>query len=173
MLRTLTDRLYGTNGVIKWLKNKHPEEEVVFASAATILETTQKNQIGWSLRRLFQRRGVMIITRNQIVLKDSMFSFYTVFWLFMFAFSLFAIFQSRSSDFILWAILSAIFLLQRLPYQRQIPLKDIRELKLKPIRGILAKGSLLTVYLENNTINIVPAQLLNDDIMSVISPRTD
>ncbi|GEM_PF-2736963 len=61
MLRALTDTLYNKNAAINWLKKKYPEEDIVFASAATILETNKATPTGWSLRRLFQRRGVLII----------------------------------------------------------------------------------------------------------------
>ena len=58
MLRTLTDVLYSKGLAVKWLKSKNPDEEIVFASAATILETKESTSTGWSLQRLFQHREI-------------------------------------------------------------------------------------------------------------------
>lgn len=68
MLRKLTDRLNSTNAAVEWLRSKYPEEEIIFVSAATILETDKVAPVGWSFRRLFQRRGVLVLTRNQLAL---------------------------------------------------------------------------------------------------------
>jgi hypothetical protein len=80
MLRTLTDKLYSKDSAVKWFKSKNPDEEIVFSSAATILETKEATSTGWSLQRLFQHRGVVIVTQNQIALKDSLFSISTIFF---------------------------------------------------------------------------------------------
>jgi hypothetical protein len=82
-------------------------------------------------------------------------------------------FGSQNWLYLLLAALSSAFILQRLPYQRQIPLKDIREVKLGSVRGITAKGSLFTVYLKDKAINIVPAQILPEEVIQMISSRTN
>jgi hypothetical protein len=166
MLTTVADRLNSTNAAVKWLKRKHPEEEVVFASAATILETNKAVPVGWSFQRLFQRRGVLILTRNQLVLKDSFFSLFTVFYLFVIIASLAMFLGSQEWLYLLFVIPSSALVLQRLPYQQQIPLNDIREVKLGSVRGITAKGSLFTVYLRDKAINIVPAQILPEEVFT-------
>lgn len=64
MQKSSANKLYGTDSVIKWMKSKYPEEEIVFASAATILETNKTVPVGWSLQRIFQHRGAVIITKK-------------------------------------------------------------------------------------------------------------
>ncbi len=173
MLRTLADRLNSTNAAVDWLRSRYPEEEIIFASAATILETDKAAPVGWSFQRLFQRRGVLILTRNQLVLKDSFFSLFTAFYLFVLIASLAMFLRSQDWLYLLLVVLSCAFILQRLPYQQQIPLKDIREVKLGSVRGITAKGSLFTVYLKDKAINIVPAQILPEEVIQAISSRTN
>ncbi len=173
MLRKLTDRLNSTNAAVEWLRSTYPEEEIIFASAATILETDTAAPVGWSFRRLFQHRGVLMLTRNQLALKDSFFSLFTVFYLFVLIAALAMFFRSQDWLYLLLVVVSSAFILQRLPYQQQIPLKDIRDVTLGSVRGITAKGSLFTVYLKDKAINIVPAQILPEEVMHVISSRTN
>jgi uncharacterized membrane protein len=171
MLRSLADNLYSKNNAVKWLKNQFPQEEIVFASAATLLETKNAASVGWSLRRFFQHRGVVIITPNQIVFKNSLLSFSGLLYLVLFLLSLIMFLESRDWDYLLGVLFAGLLVLQFLPYQKQISLKDIRTVKLERIRGIFTTGSLLSVYMKNKVFNIVPAQLLNEDVMHVISSK--
>lgn len=169
MLRALTDTLYSKNAAVNWLKKKHPEEDIVFASAATILETNKATPTAWSFHRLFQRRGVLILTRNLLVLKDNFFSLFTIFWLVIFVSSLIMLFRYPGLNALVLLGLSGVFILQRLPYQQKIPLSDIQNAELNSVQGISTKGSLLTVSWRGKTINIVPAQLLDEELIRMIS----
>jgi hypothetical protein len=82
LLRTLTDQLYSLNTVVKKVKEKYPDEEIIFASAATILETKKLTPVGWSFQRFLQRRGVIVITRNRLLLEDSSSPWlpFSIFW---------------------------------------------------------------------------------------------
>lgn len=169
MLRTLTDVLYSKGLAVKWLKSKNPDEEIVFASAATILETKESTSTGWSLQRLFQHRGVVIVTRNQIALKDGLFSLSTVFFSAFLIFSIISFLQNQDSSAFLAIVVFGIFIAQRLPYERQIPLKDIQKVSLSELRSFTGKYSLLTIHLKDKAINIVPAQNLKQDVVELIS----
>jgi hypothetical protein len=171
MLRSLADNLYSKNGAVKWLKNKFPEEEIVFASAATLLETKDVVPAGWSLRRLFQHRGVVIITRTQLIFKTSLLSFSAILYILILILSFVLLFRYHDWDYLLPTILFGILTAQFLPFQKQIPRRDIRRVKLGMVRGLFSKGSLLTVYGKNKVFNIVPAQLLREDVIEVISPK--
>ena len=171
MLRTLSDKLYGKGSAIKWFKSKNPGEEVVFASAATILETKENISTGWSLRRLFQHRGVVMVAQNQIALKDCLFSVSTVVFSFFFIISVMAFLQSQDWSSILAVIVLGIYIFQRFPYQQQILLKDVQKIETSEVSGITGKYSLLTIYLKDKTVNIVPAQILKKDIIELITSR--
>lgn len=169
MLRTLAEILYSKGLAVKWLRGKNPNEEIVFASAATILETRGSTSTGWSLQRLFQHRGVVMVTRNQIALKDSLFSLSTVFILILLIFSIISFLQIQDSSAFLAIVVFGISVAQRLPYERQIPLKDIQKVSIRELRSITGKYSLLTIYLNDKAINIVPAQNLKQDVVELIS----
>jgi hypothetical protein len=171
MLRSLADNLYSKNSAVKWLKNQFPQEEIIFASAATMLETQDSAPVGWSLRRLFQHRGVVIITRKQVVFKNSLLSFSAMLYLFLLFFSLMMLLQSRDWDYLPVVIFAGLLVSQFLPYQKLIQLKDIRQVQLQNVRGLFATGSLLAIFVKNKVFNIVPAQLLTEDVIQVISSR--
>jgi len=172
MLRSLADNLYSKNSAVKWLKNQFPEEEIIFASAATLLETKDAGSIGWSFRRLFQHRGVVIITRTQLAFKSRLLSFSAILYLFIFVLSLVLLFRNHDWDYLLPVILFGILTAQFLPCQKQILLKDIRKVKLGTVQGLFSQGSLLTVYAKSTVFNIVPAQFLSQEVMQVISQKT-
>ncbi len=169
MLRTLADRLYSKSSAIKWFKRKYSDEEIFFASAATILETKKNAPIGWSFQRIFQHRGVVIITRNQLVLKDGLFSFSFILYLSLLIFALYTLFESQDWSYLFAVIVFSVPVVQFRPYQQYIPFKDIQKAKLGSVSGIFTKGSLLTVYLKDKTVNIVPAQILSEEIKHIIS----
>jgi hypothetical protein len=171
MLRTLADMFYNKDYAIQWLKSKSPSEEIVFASAATILETEKASPVSWSLKRLFQHRGVVMITQNQLALKDGLVSVSTVFFLFFFIVSFIGFLQSQDWNSVFAIIVFGGLILQRFPYQQQIPLKDIQKVEVSEISGITGKYSLLTIYLKNKAINIVPVQILKKEIVELISTQ--
>ena len=103
------------------------------------------------------------------MLKDSFFSLLTIFWFIILVSSLITLFSYPGLNALVLLGLSGAFILQRLPYQQQIPLSEIRSAELNSVQGISAKGSLLTISWQGKTINIVPAQLLDEDLMRVIS----
>lgn len=169
MLRTLADMLYSKGLAVKWLKRKNQGEEIVFVSAATILETKESTSTGWSLQRLFQHRGVVMVTRNQIALKDSLFSVSTVFFSIFLIFSIASFLQNQDSSAFLAIVVFGISIVQRLPYERQILLKDIQKVSISELRSFTGKYSLLTIYLKDKAINIVPVQNFKQDVMELIS----
>jgi hypothetical protein len=172
----LANIFYSKNSVIKWLKGKSPEDEIVFSSVATILETKESAPVGWSFQRIFQHQGVVIITRNQLAMKNSSFFLPTVFFGLLILISL-SMFQSQDFNSICGGILGITFfsipiLRQCIPYQRQIPLQDILEVKQGDVRSMTGKYSLLTISMKDKTINIVPTKNFPNEVVELLIPRT-
>lgn len=173
MLRNLTDTLNSTQVAVEWLRRKHPAEEIVFASAATYLETAgSEAPVGWSLSRFLQRRGSFILTRQQLVFKDSFFSWVTLFYLLALGVSLVMLVSSQDWFYMVLAALASLSILQRWPFQQQIPLQDIRKVEISDVSSFMASASLLTIYVKDKAINIVPAQILPEAAVQVLSPPT-
>jgi hypothetical protein len=80
----------------------------------------------------------------------------------------------RTQEFLhlILVILFIPLILQRLPYQRKVELKDIQEVKVRSIQGLTATGSLLTVIMKDRAINIVPTQLISEEVIQVIAPNS-
>ena len=172
----LSNILYSKNSAIKWLISNSPEDEVVFASVATILETKDSAPVGWSFQRIFQHEGFVIITRNQFVVKNGISFFRVIFFGFLVFISL-SMFQSQDFNSLCGGALGLIvfsvpILRQCIPYQRRIPLQDIVEVKFGSTRSITRKYQLLTVSLKDKTLNIVPTQNIPNDVVELLSPYT-
>src|ERR1051325_6607491 len=144
MLRTWANILYNTTGALKWLANQHPKDKDIFASAATFLETKRGFPVRWSLQQVLQHRGVVMISKNQIAFKDSFVSFP---FLINFAFLVLSIItwlQSQQWLFLFGVLIFGILAKQFLSYQLQIPAKDVQDIKVGVVPGVLGKSSLLT-----------------------------
>lgn len=173
----LSNLLYSKNSAIKWLKSNNPEDEVVFSSVATTLETKDSAPVGWSFQRIFQHEGFVIITRSQLVVKNGISFFRIIFFGFLIFISL-SMFQSRDFNSICGGILGLTFfsipiLRQCIPYERKIPLQDIVEVKLGDTRSITRKYQLFTVSLKDKTLNIVPVQKVPSDIVELLSAHAE
>jgi hypothetical protein len=165
MLRELVDKFNGTDLAVYWFKRKYPEEKIVFISSATFLETIKMPPLNYSFRRLLQRMGIIVITRNLVVLKNNIISFIAALQLIIFVTALFAYYANRDVTFLLLAIVTSIFILKRLPYKKEIYRKDIDDMKLTSVRGISSTYSQLTIYLKNKTIHIATVQNLPKEIL--------
>ncbi|MEM7348458.1 MAG: hypothetical protein AAF485_29865 [Chloroflexota bacterium] len=169
MLRNWADQMNGMNSTVDWVEKQHPDEAVIFASAATILQTSGNEPVGWSFKRFFQRRGVAVFTRNHLFLQSSFYSLFTLLHVVIIINCL--ILYMRNQNFILIPviILSIMFILQRLPYQKKIPLTSIEAIKLNPVYGATGKHSLLTVIRDDKSINIVTSQNITEEVSELLS----
>ena len=168
MLRTLLDKLHNKNAAIKWFQNNFPEE-IIFASVATILETKKAAPSGWSFHRVFQHRGIVIITKNQIAINSYLLSLSAIFYLSSFIFGLIMLIGTQNWDYLIGVIAFGLYTAQFLPYQKQILLKDIQRVKLGSVRRLFTNGSSLTIYSKGKEINIIPVQILSENIIHIIS----
>jgi len=173
MLRILADHLNSMNLVVNSVKQKYPNEEIIFSSAASILQTKGDNPVGWSFKRIFQQRGIAVFTRERIFLKSSFYSLFTLIHIVIIVSCLILYFRNSEFIYLLISVLSGVYILQRLPYQTQIPVVDIKDVKLNPVYGATGRYSLLTVTLENRSINIVTAQNLSEEVKEILSPNSD
>ncbi|HLT45652.1 MAG TPA: hypothetical protein VK002_00360, partial [Rubricoccaceae bacterium] len=61
-MRDAADSLNASSHAGRIVERRYPDEEIKFCTAATILDAPDEQPIGWSLRRLFQRRGNVVLT---------------------------------------------------------------------------------------------------------------
>lgn len=168
MLRSLVGKLNSMQVALATARKKFPAEEVLFASAATILETKLDSPVGWSFQRLFQRRGHVVLTSGHILLKSSFLSYYTVIYLGITLIFLFNYYRTAEPGNLLIVFLMGIFIYQRLPYQKEIRLEEIQNVRVGLVRGVSGRGNLITLYLEEKTIDVIPTRMFPEDIDRLI-----
>lgn len=173
MFRNLADWLNSVNSARNWVRSKYPDEDILFASAATILEMRGASPVGWSLKRFLQRRGTVVFTRKQVFLRSSFFSLFTLFHLVMVVSFLALSFKTQDFTYLILSLPFGLLILQRLPYQKQIRVESIASVNLGSVQGITGRGSLLTIALADRAINIVPAQILPEEVVQLLPMSAD
>jgi len=165
MLRTLADFLYGTTYITHWVRHKYPGEKVFFVSAATILETRDAQPVGCSPRRYLQRRGVLVLTEQRVVLKSR---FLTPTLLLLLLFVLCMMGQAVAEGAyigLLWGLLLPLALIQRWPYERVMPWAAIKAVKLELISGLIASASMLIFVLDDRAVQVISSRIFTDEII--------
>jgi flagellar biogenesis protein FliO len=81
--------------------------------------------------------------------------------------------QNQDLSAFLGVVVFGIFIVQRLPYEKQIPLKDIQKINIRELRSFTGKYSLLTIHLKDKAINIVPAQNFKQEVVDLISSHAE
>jgi len=173
MLGAFVDFLNNANGAAKRLKREYPKEEIVFASAVTILETTETSPVGWSFKRFLQRRGVAVFSQDYLFLDSSLWSLLTLLHLILIAFVITESIQNESHAFLLLGIIPLLYILQRLPYRKRIAIKDITNANVNSVQSLTGLYSLLTIHLADKAINIVPARPLPEEVVRTLPVDTN
>lgn len=170
MWKSFVDKLYGKDFVVKWLKARKPDEEIAFVSAATILETNDDMPVGLSIERFFQKRGILVITRNQILLKGRTFSLMTIVYFFLLVYSLASMFAESDWLFLIPAVFFCAGIAQRWSFEKHIRLDDIQDVKKEEVIFMRGKYPIIMIYLAGKVIQIVTSQIPNQDILQMIKP---
>lgn len=168
MLRSLEDILFSKNLVVRWWKHQSPKEEIVFASAAVLLETNDTAPVGWSFRRIFQHRGVVVITQNQIVFKNSLLSILAIICMVMLVLSILMLIQYPDWHYLPQVIILGLLAAQFRPFQKSIQIEDVQQINLKTVQGLFSTSSVLIILERGEVFQIVPAQLLSENVMQLI-----
>lgn len=168
MFRNLADILNLASRAASSVHRRYPDETILFASAATILETPTSLPTGWSLRRILQRRGNVVITDGRIVLRDSLLSLATVIFLSLGAYPVYRGIQVDRT-LLIFAFVCAILVFQRRPYSLDVPFDNLNGVKFGSVQGITASGDILILDLGNKTIQVVPAQIVPEAVRNQLS----
>ncbi len=156
---------FGTDIAVNWLRGTFPNEEIVLASTATVLETKSIAPVKWA-QRVFERQATLILTPNRLILKNNPVSPITVVDALLFIASLSLSIISKNWQMLLLALLLLFQILLYLPYQRQLPYKDIRKVLLNPISDVRTE---LVVDIEEKVIHVVFPQTLPQKALKVLT----
>jgi hypothetical protein len=155
--------LNDVKSLVARFESEYPDEPIVFAGVAHYNEHSQgaRRRGGWG------RRGVLILTQQQIFFKSVFLSLYTVILLAA-ALVFFAIFyRTEEVLFMILTILALASTFNRLPFQRQIPLPDVERAEAGPEkvltwRGFQERGT-LKLEVQGNTVQLDLKQVLPDE----------
>ncbi len=169
MLKSLVKMFNNTSIAINWLKRESPDDEIIFVSAATVIESGSIVPVKWYHR--FSARGVtLLLTKKQVTFKKTLFSPLTVSYTFIIGF-FFAIFiMGKQWPILLLALLVLLDLLQNISYRRQIQYKDIRKIMLD------TRGSTRTEFVidtKKEAIHIFFTQTLPQKTLNMITSRAE
>jgi hypothetical protein len=170
MSRELADRLNNSNSVSRSLAAEFPDETIALCTAATILEASDDQPIGWSWKRIFQRRGSVVITDRRIVVQSSWRSPATVLLLCVFPYGVYRAFSGQPTAAVV-AVLAAILLLQRRPFRRDIPNAELRSVRFGVVQGMTAAGDILVLGTDKGALHLGIAQRLTDDLRRDLEGR--
>ncbi|SFH54287.1 hypothetical protein SAMN05421753_10190 [Planctomicrobium piriforme] len=168
-LRDTTDAFNHSSGTARAVHLSYPSEPLLFSSAATILETNRVTPTGWSLRRIFQRRGNVAITANRLFVESNLFSPLTLIWLVAGGFGIYKLFNGGESFNVILPIVGALFIFQRRPYHRDISFEQIRSIQFGSVRGVANRCDLMTVELQSHALQLVTAQPVPTDVRNLLS----
>jgi len=164
MLRTKADQLNLASRTRSVVEHRYPDEEVLFATAVTILETPLASPTGWSLPRFFQRRGNVVITNARIFVQSSFLSLLTVIWLAVIGYCVYGFSRNGHIVTAILAIVAAVFIFQRRPYSRDVPFSRIHRVEFGSVQGIAARCDVMSIVHDGRAIQLVAAQLVPDSI---------
>lgn len=156
--------LNGTNKALATVQANYPDESVLFTSAATMHETTKSAPLGWSIQRLLQERGAVIITEKRCFIATSFQSPFTIFWLVFTLYALGSYYVGRQPASLLLAVVAIGFLLQRLPTSTDIPFADAKRIDLRIMNGMLGSADIVSIILDGKAKHIVPRERLSAEI---------
>ncbi len=71
------------------------------------------------------------------------------------------------------ALVAGVFLFQRRPYERQIYMERMTEIHTSPVRGLTGRHTLLTIFLDSRSVNIMPADPLPQAVIQTLSQHVD
>ena len=167
MSQDLADELLdGVNSTTRWFRATFPDEEIVFASAASYGEFQGRRRQGWG------RKGVLILTGRQVFFKAVWRSLYTLIFLAAGIVSFIVYTSTEEVLFLILAIAAIAATFNRLPFQRQILLGDAKGVEAGSDKGLTLRGmrdmGKLDITMDDHTVRFSLNQTLTDEARHVL-----
>jgi hypothetical protein len=167
MLKSFVDRLSNINIAINWLKRESPDDQIIFVSAATVIESGSIAPVKW-YHQLSARGVILILTKNQVAFKKTLFSPLTVFYILIISLFLIIFIMGKQWSIFLLAFLAFLDFLLHLSYRRKIQYNDIRKIMLDAREGIKTE---LVIDTKEGVIHAFFAQTLPPKALNMITSR--
>lgn len=163
--------LYGETAAVKWFKQKHRNDEIIFVSPATISLIKTNSRFGVA------RRGIAIFTQKQIFFKSVPFSLYTLLYLMVAMVGFIYYWITQYLPFLIAGFIAGGMISQRLPLQKQFSTTDCHDYILKTHRsftGIRFRNiSVLTFTYSENTNMLYMYRMLPEEVLGIMRLSSD
>jgi hypothetical protein len=157
--------------ILKSFESSHPDEKIIFTSAATFLETISDIPVGTSSQRLSQKRGFLIFTREKIFFTTGSFSISSVLYFLLCVYCLFMLFEEKNWLFIIPLVFFIIGIRQRWSQEKQISASEILDLKLEEASSLGRQYTTILVYVTGRVFQFVTAQVPGKEILESLKPK--
>jgi len=168
MLKSFTDKLNNTNIVLNWLKQESPNAEVVFVSPAKVTESKSIASHQWH-HPVSERNVIFIIAKNQLVLKNTLISPFTVFYALVIVMLLVFSIIGKAVYPLALALLGLLQIEKQLPYQRRILYEDIQKIIVD------SKDDINTKLIIDTNVRVIHTQIaksLTEQAWNIITSQT-
>ncbi len=169
MLKSFVGKFNNTNDALNWLKCQSPDDEIVFTSAATVIESSSITPVKW-YQRFSGQRTTLILTNNQVAFKKCLISPIIAFDILMIIIFLIMFIISKEWIVLLWVLLFFVDALPYPSYQRQVQYKDIRKIMLDVRNSVRTE---LVIDAKGMVIHAFFAEILPKKVLNVITSRTE
>ena len=157
----IVEMMNATSFLVKRVRRAHPGEKVLFASAATLVYDSKTELVGISPRRVFQHRGVLMLTDHALRFRSGFLSPITLLWTIAVGYFLWKYVRTHDILDLVAPIILSLLILQRLPFCLDLPLASLRVANRATVQGLVASGHGLVIrdghrYLHLITTSRVP-----------------
>ena len=131
---------------------------MIFAAAASILQSGDRAPVGWSIRRLFHICGNVAVTPHRIFVQSNFLSPMTALWaaLALAASAIAIIFAD--AIFLILAIVALVLIAQRRPFIRDIPVHMIYEVRFGAARGATGRADIMMISTAEGMLHITTSK---------------
>ena len=158
--------LHGVDATTRWFRTTFPDEEILFASAASYGEFRGRRRLGWG------RQGVFILTQRQVFFKAVWRSLYTLMYLAAGIISFLVYTSTEEILFLMLAIVTITASFNRLPYQRGISLGDAKGVEAASDKTLTLRGmretTKLDITMDDHTVRFGLNQTLTDEARHIL-----
>ncbi len=167
------EALNGVDGIATSICNERRGEKRLFAAAVTFLRTSSGERAGWTPKRLFQRRGVLVITDKHLEYRSGFVSGFTAMGLGLAVYFAWQYWGAKEVMDLLLAVGGCVLVLQRLPYRLSIPLEQIESVRKMTVRGLVSRGEGVIVGHGGRFVQFVGHQPLTPAASRALSASRD
>ncbi|ESA37996.1 hypothetical protein N836_34390 [Leptolyngbya sp. Heron Island J] len=178
VVRVLADKFNASKLTRRVVSKRFPEETIELCTAATILEASEVNPIGWSFRRLLlQRNGNVVFTNRRVFLQSSFRSPATIIWASIIGLEVHR-WLSGDSWTLIVMLTASLFLFRRRPYAKNLLFSELEDVRFGSVYGLTGRGDIIVLNLGTRALHLVISRVLSEEVKRSLEdkigvPKTD